>query len=240
MTDQPRLVLVTGASRGIGRAAALHLARQGDLVIAIARSKAALEKLDDEIRAMGNEAILVPMDLKDAKGIDTLGKVIADRFGRLDGFVANAGILGTLGPLESAGPRSFEETIEINLTANWRLISVLSPSLRKSPAPRAVFVTSSVAAKPVAFWGPYQASKAGLEAMVMGWADENEQMGLKINIFDPGGTRTDMRAKAKPGEDPMTLPSPDEVAAELVKLVSPDETRTGQRIAYRQLVAARS
>lgn len=240
MTDQPRLVLVTGASRGIGRAAALHLARQGDLVIAIARSKAALEKLDDEIRAMGNEAILVPMDLKDAKGIDTLGKVIADRFGRLDGFVANAGILGTLGPLESAGPRSFEETIEINLTANWRLISVLSPSLRKSPVPRAVFVTSSVAAKPVAFWGPYQASKAGLEAMVMGWADENEQMGLKINIFDPGGTRTDMRAKAKPGEDPMTLPSPDEVAAELVKLVSPDETRTGQRIAYRQLVAARA
>tara|TARA_R110000787_G_scaffold110809_6_gene219531 strand:+ start:6562 stop:7284 length:723 start_codon:yes stop_codon:yes gene_type:complete len=240
MTDQPRLVLVTGASRGIGRAAALHLARQGDLVIAIARSKAALEKLDDEIRAMGNEAILVPMDLKDAKGIDTLGKVIADRFGRLDGFVANAGILGTLGPLESVGPRSFEETIEINLTANWRLISVLSPSLRKSSAPRAVFVTSSVAAKPVAFWGPYQASKAGLEAMVMGWADETENMGLKINIFDPGGTRTDMRAKAKPGEDPMTLPSPDEVAAELVKLVSPDEGRTGQRIAYRQLVAARS
>ncbi|MEH6694799.1 MAG: SDR family NAD(P)-dependent oxidoreductase [Hyphomonas sp.] len=240
MTDQPRLVLVTGASRGIGRAAALHLARQGDLVIAIARSKAALEKLDDEIRAMGSEAILVPMDLKDAKGIDTLGKVIADRFGRLDGFVANAGILGTLGPLESAGPRSFEETIEVNLTANWRLISVLSPSLRKSQAPRAVFVTSSVAAEPKAFWGPYQASKAGLEAMVMGWADETENMGLRVNIFDPGGTRTEMRAKAKPGEDPMTLPSPDEVAAELVKLVSPDETRTGQRIAYRQLVAARS
>jgi NAD(P)-dependent dehydrogenase (short-subunit alcohol dehydrogenase family) len=236
---QPRLILVTGASRGIGRAAALHLARQGDIVIAVARSKLALEKLDDEIRAMGNEAILVPMDLKDAKGIDTLGKVIADKFGRLDGFVANAGILGTLGPLESAGPRSFEETIEVNLTANWRLISVLSPSLRKAPTPRAVFVTSSVAAKPVAFWGPYQASKAGLEAMVMGWADETENMSLRVNIFDPGGTRTDMRAKAKPGEDPMTLPSPDEVAAELVKLVSADETRTGQLIRYRDLVAAR-
>jgi len=236
---QPRLILVTGASRGIGRAAALHLARQGDIVIAVARSKLALEKLDDEIRAMGNEAILVPMDLKDAKGIDTLGKVIADKFGRLDGFVANAGILGTLGPLESAGPRSFEETIEVNLTANWRLISVLSPSLRKAPAPRAVFVTSSVATKPIAFWGPYQASKAGLEAMVMGWADETENMSLRVNIFDPGGTRTDMRAKAKPGEDPMTLPSPDDVAAELVKLVSADETRTGQLIRYRDLVAAR-
>jgi NAD(P)-dependent dehydrogenase (short-subunit alcohol dehydrogenase family) len=240
MTDQPRLVLVTGASRGIGRAAALHLARQGDLVIAVARSKAALEKLDDEIRALGSEAVLVPMDLKDAKGIETLGKVIGEKFGRLDGLVANAGVLGTLGPLESCGPRSFEETIEVNLTANWRLIRALAPWLHQSASPRAVFVTSSVASNPQAFWGAYQASKAGLEAMVIGWADETEKMALRVNIFDPGGTRTEMRAAAKPGEDPMTLPTADVVAAELVKLVSPDETRTGQRIAYRQLVAARS
>ncbi len=232
---QPRLVLVTGASRGIGRAAALHLARQSDLVIAVGRSKLALEKLDDEIRAAGSEAVLVPLDLKDAKGIETLGRIIGEKFGRLDGLVGNAAILGTLGPLETAGPRSFEETIEVNLTANWRLIAALAPWLHASAAPRAVFVTSSVAAKPIAFWGPYQASKAGLEAMVMGWADETEKMALRVNIFDPGGTRTEMRAKAKPGEDPMTLPSADEVAAELVKLVSADETRTGQRIAYREL-----
>ena len=235
MTDQPRLVLVTGASRGIGRAAALHLARQGDIVIAVARSKAALEKLDDEIRALGSEAVLVPMDLKDAKGIETLGKVIGDKFGRLDGLVANAGVLGTLGPLESCGPRSFEETIEVNLTANWRLIRALAPWLHQSASPRAVFVTSSVATNPQAFWGAYQASKAGLEAMVIGWADETEKMALRANIFDPGGTRTEMRAAAKPGEDPMTLPTADEVAAELVKLVSTDETRTGARIRYRDL-----
>jgi NAD(P)-dependent dehydrogenase (short-subunit alcohol dehydrogenase family) len=235
MTDQPRLVLVTGASRGIGRAAALHLARQGDLVIAVARSKAALEKLDDEIRALGSEAVLVPMDLKDAKGIETLGKVIGEKFGRLDGLVANAGVLGTLGPLESCGPRSFEETIEVNLTANWRLIRALAPWLHQSTSPRAVFVTSSVASNPQAFWGAYQASKAGLEAMVIGWADETEKMALRVNIFDPGGTRTEMRAAAKPGEDPMTLPTADVVAAELVKLVSVDETRTGQRICYRDL-----
>ena len=235
MTDQPRLVLVTGASRGIGRAAALHLARQGDIVIAVARSKAALEKLDDEIRALGSEAVLVPMDLKDAKGIETLGKVIGEKFGRLDGLVANAGVLGTLGPLESCGPRSFEETIEVNLTANWRLIRALAPWLHQSASPRAVFVTSSVATNPQAFWGAYQASKAGLEAMVIGWADETEKMALRANIFDPGGTRTEMRAAAKPGEDPMTLPTADEVAAELVKLVSVDETRTGKRIRYRDL-----
>ena len=235
MTDQPRLILVTGASRGIGRAAALHLARQGDIVIAVARSKAALEKLDDEIRALGSEAVLVPMDLKDAKGIETLGKVIGEKFGRLDGLVANAGVLGTLGPLESCGPRSFEETIEVNLTANWRLIRALAPWLHQSASPRAVFVTSSVATNPQAFWGAYQASKAGLEAMVIGWADETEKMALRVNIFDPGGTRTEMRAAAKPGEDPMTLPTADEVAAELVKLVSVDETRTGKRIRYRDL-----
>jgi NAD(P)-dependent dehydrogenase (short-subunit alcohol dehydrogenase family) len=226
---------VTGASRGIGRAAALHLARRGDLVIAVARSKAALERLDDEIRAMGNEAVLVPMDLKDAKGIETLGKVIGEKFGRLDGLVANAGILGTLGPLETCGPRSFEETIEVNLTANWRLIRALSPWLHQSSAPRAVFVTSNVASNPRAFWGPYQASKAALEAMVIGWADETEKMALRANIFDPGATRTQMRAAAKPGEDPMSLPTADEVAGELVKLVSLDETRTGARIVYRDL-----
>ena len=234
----PRLILVTGASRGIGRAAALHLARQGNIVIAVARSKAALEKLDDEIREMGSEAVLVPMDLKDTKGIETLGRVIGEKFGRLDGFVANAGILGTLGPLETCGPRSFEETIAINLTANFHLIRALSPWLHQAEAPRAVFVTSGVARHPRAFWGPYQAAKAGLEALVLGWADEQENFPLRINLFNPGGTRTGMRAEAMPGEDPMSIPSAEDVAAELVKLVSTNETRTGQLINYREIAKA--
>ena len=236
MKPVPRLVLVTGASRGIGRAVSLELARQGDLVIAIARSKAALQKLDDEIRALGSEAVLVPMDLKDTKGIETLGKLIAEKFGRLDGLVANAGLLGTLGPLETCGPRSFEETIQVNLTANAHLIRALAPALHRAEAPRAVFITSGVVPRPRAFWGPYQASKAGLEALVKAWADENEKMALRVNLFDPGATRTGMRAEAMPGEDPMTLPAPDEVARELAKLVSPDETRSGARIAYRDLL----
>ena len=235
---KPRLILVTGASRGIGRAAALQLARQGDIVIAVARSKAALESLDDEIRALGSEAILVPMDLKDTKGIETLGNVIGQQFGRLDGLVANAGVLGTLGPVEGCGPRGFDETVAVNLTANFHLIRALSPWLHKSAAPRAVFVTSGVARHPRAFWGPYQAAKAGLEALVLGWADEQENFPLRINLFNPGGTRTDMRAQAMPGEDPMTLPSAEEVAAELVRLVSADETRTGQLINYREVAAA--
>lgn len=232
---QPRIILVTGASRGIGRAAALQLAAQGDLVIAVARSKAALEKLDDEIRAGGHEAILVPMDLKDTKGIETLGKVVGERFGRLDGLVANAGILGTLGPVETCGPRSFEETIAVNLTANFHLIRALSPWMHQSEAPRAVFVSSGVARRPRAFWGPYQAAKAGLEALVLGWADENENLKLRVNLYNPGATRTGMRAEAMPGEDPMTLPTAGEVAAELVRLVGAGETRTGELISYREL-----
>jgi NAD(P)-dependent dehydrogenase (short-subunit alcohol dehydrogenase family) len=230
----PRLTLVTGASRGIGRETALHLARRGDIVIAAARSKAALEKLDDEIRGMGNEAILVPLDMKDAKGIDTLGNVIADKFGRLDGLVANAGVLGTLGPLETCGPRSFEETIEVNLTSNWRLIRALGPLLHKAESPRAVFVTSGVVPRPRAFWGPYQASKAGLEALIAAWVDESEQKKLRINLFDPGAVRTGMRAEAVPGEDPMTLPSPEEVSKQLADLVSADETRHGQRVVFKR------
>ncbi|MGA1342263.1 MAG: SDR family NAD(P)-dependent oxidoreductase [Hyphomonas sp.] len=237
MIKTPRLVLVTGASRGIGRAAARQLAEQGDLVIALARSKAALQKLDDEIRVFGAEALLVPMDLKDTRGIETLGKALAEKFGRLDGLVANAGLLGTLGPIETCGPRSFEETIQVNLTANAHLIRALGPLLHQSQAPRAVFVTSGVVPRPRAFWGPYQASKAGLEALVRAWAEETEKMALRVNLFDPGAVRTGMRAEAMPGEDPMTLPTPEEVAKELVKLVGVDETRTGQRIALRDLPA---
>ncbi len=234
-----RIVVVTGASRGIGRAAALQLAASGALVIAVARSKGALVKLDDEIRAIGSESILVPMDLKDAKSIEALGGIVLEQFGRLDGLIANAALLGTLGPLEAQGPRSFEETVQVNLNANFHLIRALAPVLKQADAPRAVFVTSSVATKPQAFWGAYQASKAGLEAMVRGWADENEQLKLRVNLFDPGGTRTGMRAEAKPGEDPMTLPTPEAVARELVKLVGADETRDGVCVRYRELIDAR-
>ncbi|MEL7451781.1 MAG: SDR family NAD(P)-dependent oxidoreductase [Pseudomonadota bacterium] len=227
MADRTSTVLVTGASRGIGRAAAEDLAKAGWHVIALARSKKALERLGDEIKQVGGEATLVPLDLTDAAGIDRLGAAILERFGCLDAWIANAAILGTLGPLQTVGPRSFEETIEINLTANWRLIRALSPALQAAEqAPNIVFVTSSVARMPRAFWGPYQASKAGLEALAMGWADETEAMGWKINLFDPGGTRTGMRAEAMPGEDPATLPTAEHVASKLVAMLGDGKTQT--------------
>ncbi len=234
MADR-RITLVTGASRGIGRALALALAREGHHVIAVARSKLALEKLGGEIGAGGGEATLVPLDLGDADGIRRLGAAVLERFGRLDGLAANAGVLGTIGPLQTVGPRSFAETIEINLTANYRLIAALGPALAKSAAPRAVFVTSRVASSPRAFWGPYQASKAGLEAMVNGWADETEAMGFRVNLFDPGATRTGMRAEAMPGEDPLALPAPEDAARHMVPMLGDGERRTGQVIRARDL-----
>lgn len=225
-----RITLVTGASQGIGRAACLALAAAGHHVIGLARSKKALESLDDEIRAAGGSMTLIPFDLKDAAAFEPLGQAVAEKFGRLDGLLGNAGLLGHIGPLQAGGERQFDETIDVNLSANWRLIRVMDPLLRRSSAPRAVFVTSGVVPRPRAFWGPYQASKAGLEALIYAWADENEQTSLRINLFDPGATRTQMRADAMPGEDPMTLPSADAVAQHIVPMLEESETRTKSRI----------
>lgn len=231
-----RITLITGASQGIGRAAALALAKDGHHVIALARSKKALEALDDEIKSAGGSATLIPFDLKDAAAFEPLGQAIAQKFGRLDGLLANAGVLGNIGPLQAGGERHFNETIDVNLSANWRLIRVLDPLLRHSDSPRALFMTSSVAQFPRAFWGPYQASKAGLEALVKAWADENEKTNLRVNLFNPGATRTAMRADAVPGEDPMTLPTPNQIAELITPMLGKQETRTNARINARDLL----
>lgn len=228
-----RIVLVTGASKGIGRATARELARLGCHIIAVARSQKALEALDDEIKSgTGEHATLVPMDLGDFSGIETLSDVLHSRFGRLDGLLANAGVLGTIGLLQTVTPRSFDETIKTNLTANFRLIHALDPILRRSDSPRAVFMTTGVVPRPRAFWGPYQASKWGLEGMITAYAEEADGTHLNVNLFDPGAVRTDMRATAMPGEDPLTLPAPEEIAAKLAPLLMAEETRNGARIVF--------
>lgn len=235
MTNK-RIVLITGASKGIGRAAALEAARRGMHVIALARSTEALEKLDDEIRALSGEgATLITLDLKDQDSIDGLAAPLLERFGQLDGLIANAGMLGTIGPIQTVSPRSFEDTIKVNLMANWRLIRSLHPLLKASEAGRAVFVTSGVAVGPRAYWGPYQAAKMGMEGLVRAWAEENEQSSLRVNLFDPGPTATDMRAEAMPGEDPATLPSAENVAATIVDCVEATFTKHNERVVYRQI-----
>jgi NAD(P)-dependent dehydrogenase (short-subunit alcohol dehydrogenase family) len=227
-----RIALVTGASRGIGAAAARALARAGAHVVAVARTPGGLEELDDAVRAAGGSATLVPLDLKDYAGIDRLGGVLNERYGRLDVLVANAGLLGVISPLGHIEPKVFDDAVAVNVTANWRLIRALDPLLRAAPAGRAVFVTSGAAFRVRAYWGVYAVTKAGLDVLARTYAAETERTNVRINLFNPGATRTRMRATAMPGEDPMTLPAPDEVAAAILPLCLPDFSETGRLYDY--------
>src|SRR3954468_14754544 len=228
-----RIALITGASRGIGHATALALAREGAHVVAVARTVGGLEELDDAIKAAGGTATLVPLDLKDYEGIDRLGASLNERFGRLDVLVANAGILGPLSPLSHVEPKAFEDVMAVNVTANYRLIRSLDPLLQRSDAGRAVFLTSGAAWAPMAYWGPYSVSKAAVELMARIYAAETATTRLRVNVFNPGPIRTRMRATAMPGEDPMTLDTPENVAEKILELCLPAYTQTGTLYQYR-------
>jgi NAD(P)-dependent dehydrogenase (short-subunit alcohol dehydrogenase family) len=222
-----RVAVVTGASRGIGRAAALALAEAGAHVIALARTQGALEELDDAIREKGGSATLVPVNLKDYEALDRLGAAIHERWGRLDILLGNAGILGELAPITHIDQPVWDEVMAINVTANYRLIRSLDPLLRASDAGRALFVSSGAAHKCTAYWGPYSISKAALEALVRTYAAETVKTNVKAMLLNPGPLRTNMRRAAMPGEDPLTLKTPEELAPHIVKLLSPDWSETG-------------
>jgi NAD(P)-dependent dehydrogenase (short-subunit alcohol dehydrogenase family) len=222
-----RLAVVTGASRGIGRAVALELARQGAHVVALARSAGGLEELDDAIKAENGTATLVPADLKDFEALDRLGAAIHERWGKLDALVANAGVLGPVSPLAHVDPPAWDDVFSINVTANWRLIRSLDPLLRLSDAGRAIFLTSGAAHKCDAYVGPYSVSKAAVEALARTYAAETAATNVKVMIFSPGPTRTRMRAALRPGEDPTTLKTPEDIAPEIVRLASPSSTQSG-------------
>ncbi len=227
-----RIALVTGASRGIGYATSLALARAGAHVVAVARTVGGLEELDDAIKAAGSQATLVPLDLKDYDGIDRLGVALHERFGRLDVFVGNAGILGTLSPLGHVEPKTWDDIMAVNVTANWRLICALDPLLKFSDAGRVVFLTSGRASRARAYWGPYAISKAALETLARTYAAETVTSNVRVNLFTPGPVRTRMRAQAMPGEDPMSLETPDGVAEKIVELCLPGMQESGKIYAY--------
>jgi NAD(P)-dependent dehydrogenase (short-subunit alcohol dehydrogenase family) len=223
-----RIAVVTGASRGIGYATALALARAGAHVVAVARTVGGLEELDDAIRAAGGSATLVPLDLKDVPGIARLGAALSDRYHRLDVLVGNAGILGPLSPLGHVEPKAWDDMLAINVTANWHLIRSMDPLLKLSTAGRAVFVTSGLAARPRAYWGPYAVSKAALEALARTYAAETISTKMRVNLLNPGPTRTRMRAAAMPGEDPAGLKTAEPVADKIVELCLPEFQETGR------------
>jgi NAD(P)-dependent dehydrogenase (short-subunit alcohol dehydrogenase family) len=216
-----KIALVTGASRGIGKAVALELARAGAHVIALARTTGGLEELDDTIQQAGGTATLVPADLRDGPALDRLGASLHERYKHLDVLVASAGMLGVLSPLGHIDPKVWDDVIAVNLTAQWRLVRSLDPLLRQSEAGRAVFLTSGSAQKAVPYWGAYAVSKVGLEMLARTYAAETATTNVKVNLFNPGPTRTRMRAHAMPGEDPMSLDPPHKVATQVLPLCLP-------------------
>ena len=223
-----RIALVTGASRGIGAAVAKRFAAEGAQLVLLARTVGGLEELDDEIRAAGGlKPLLVPHDLRQQDGIDLLGASLYERYGHLDILVGNAAILGVLSPLGHVAPEVWAEVMEVNATANYRLLRSLDPLLRRSNAGRAIFVSDKVAENPAAYWGPYAASKAALEALVRSYAAEIQKTAIRVNIIRPFAARTALRAQAYPGENRDNLSSPNSLTQYFLDLASENHEENG-------------
>lgn len=232
LTDS--VALVTGASRGLGAAVAVGLAQLGARVVITARTQGGLEDVDDAIREFSGSATLLPLDLQEPDQIDRLGPSVVQRFGRLDILVHCAAALGELTPTPHIEPKDWAAAVSVNLTAAYRLIRTCDPPLRAAPAGRAVFATDVRARSPKAYWGSYAASKAGMEHLVLTWADEVAQTRLRVNLFDPGTMRTRLRAHAYPGEDPASQPTPEAAAKALTELCLPGEARHGELALFRR------
>lgn len=226
-----RLALITGASRGLGAAAALAYAREGAHVVLVARTVGGLEAVDDQIKAIGGNATLVPLDVTDGPGLDRLGAALHERFGRLDVLLGNAAVLGALSPVGHFEPKTFEEVMAVNVTANWRLIRSMDPLLRRSDAGRAIFVTSGASRKILPYWGAYAASKAALDMLVGVYAAEVAHTQVRVNLFNPGPMRTYMRRQAFPGEAEAQQTPPEAHAESLIRLALPSCTMNGQWVA---------
>jgi len=238
MTFEGKTALVTGASRGIGRATALALARRGAHVVALARTTGALEELDDEIRREGGSATLIPADLADGAALDRLGPALAGRFPALDIFIANAGALGELAPIGDISEKAWRRAFDVNVDANWRLLRGLDPLLRAAKAGRVVALTSRVGGELArSYWGAYAASKAALEMLMKTYAEETAATAVRVALVDPGATRTRMRAEAMPGEDPLTLPAPEDIAPLILEAASDGYDGRAQKFIYREIAA---
>jgi NAD(P)-dependent dehydrogenase (short-subunit alcohol dehydrogenase family) len=235
-----KIALITGASRGIGAAVAEGFAREGAHLVLAARTPGGLEEVDDKIRAAGGSATLVPLDLRDFIKIDELAAALYERYGRLDILVGNAAEFGIFSPLGHIDPNLWGEIIDLNLTANWRLIRAMDPLLRAAEHGRAIFVTSGIARAPRAYWGPYAVSKAGLEALVKTYAAEIEKTKVRANLLGPGVVRTRLRARVFPGEDPMSLPPPETVVEAFIQLALPECERNGDIVNASDLIDTQS
>jgi NAD(P)-dependent dehydrogenase (short-subunit alcohol dehydrogenase family) len=223
-----KIALITGASRGIGAAVAVRFAGEGAHVVLIGRTVGGLEEVDDEVRALGGTATLVPLDLRDFAKIDELAAALYQRYGHLDVLVGNAGDFGVLSPLGHIDPKLWDEVLALNLTANWRLIRAMDPLLRAAPAGRAIFVTSAAGREAEPYYGPYAVSKAGLETLARIYAAEIARTAVRVNLIDPGIVRTRLRGRMFPGENPATLPAQESITDAFVELALPECTQNGE------------
>jgi NAD(P)-dependent dehydrogenase (short-subunit alcohol dehydrogenase family) len=223
-----KIALVTGASRGIGAAVAERFAQEGAHLVLAARTVGGLEEVDDRVRAAGGGATLVPLDLREFVKIDELAAALYQRYGRLDVMVGNAAEFGAFSPMGHIDPKLWGEIIDLDLTANWRLIRAMDPLLRAASAGRAIFVTSRLARDALPYYGPYAVAKAGLETLVRVYAGEVAHSAVRANLIDPGIVRTRLRAHIFPGENPANLPSPESVADAFLDLALPECTRNGE------------
>jgi NAD(P)-dependent dehydrogenase (short-subunit alcohol dehydrogenase family) len=227
-----RIALVTGASRGIGAAIALELAKAGAHIVAVARTAGGLKELDDQIRAAGSSATLVPLDVRDSEGIARLGATLNQSYHKLDILIGNAGVLGPVSPLGHVEPKAWDEVMAVNVTANWQLIRCMDPLLKLSDAGRVVFISSGAANLALACLGPYAISKAAVEMLARTYANETLSTKVRVNLLNPGPIRTQLRAQYMPGEDPMSLDTPDHVAEKILELCMPSFTQTGKLYTY--------
>jgi len=225
-----KLALVTGASRGIGAATAEVLAAAGAHVILVARTGPALEEVEERIHEAGGTATIAPLDLTDGESIGKLAAAVAGRWEKLDVLVLNAGMLGSLTPVQDIDPKEYSRLLGINLLANQAMIAAFDPLLKKADKADIVALTSSVGGEPRAFWGAYGSSKAALEALLGAYADETAYLGrIRVHILDPGATRTRMRALAFPGEEPESVKPPEVVAAAILDRLTAD-VPTGEKV----------
>lgn len=228
-----QIALVTGASRGIGAATAQALAHAGAHVLLTARTTADLEEVEERIFAAGGSATIAPMDLTEKDSIARLASAVAERWGKLDILMLNAAMLGTLTPASSIDGKEWNKVLTLNLIAQQALIAAFDPLLRKSAAGHLIAVTSSVGRNPRAYWGAYGASKAALETLVLAYGEEVKNLSpVKVAILDPGATATQMRARAYPGEDQVTLKQP-EIVADAVSGLLQSGFASGHRLEVR-------
>ena len=232
MTNDNRIALITGATRGIGKAVSLALAKKKIHVILIGRTIGALEELSDDIKSFGGSSTCIQFDLSDLNGLYDISQEVKQRWGKLDILISNAAFLHNLTPLSHLSEKDWQLSLNVNLSANWLLIKYFESLLLKSKNGKAIFITSGASEGFRPFWGAYAITKAGLDSMIRAWSSEMKETNLAINLYDPGATKTQMRAKAYPGEDPDTLKNPIAVGEDILKICDKDFKQNGERIKY--------